>query len=583
MSTIPANLFVSASSSVISAGGSQLQMNGLMLTESTRVPIGTVQSFSTKTAVASYFGASSDEAKYAAIYFAGFEGADKLPGALLLAQYPVTAVAAYLRGGTLGLTLAQLKALSGSLTIEVDGASFTAASIALSAATSFSNAASLIQAALDTTLATEASFTGAISGTTLTVSSVASGSIEVGQTIAGPGVAAGTKITAEGTGTGGTGTYTVSASQTVASESMTATVSALSVSYDSVSGAFIITSGTTGPESTIGFATGTLAGVLSLTSAAGSVISQGAAAATDPGAFMDGLIELNQNWFAFMTIFDPDNGAGFTEKEAFSAWTNAQDNRFAYACWDTDESPRTMSSATDCLGYAVTQANYSGTALVSTLTDASFAAFVLAFPASLDFGKTNGRATLAYKSQTGLVADVTTSLAATNLGGNPQSQGDFGNGYNYYGAIGTGFSTFVNFQRGFVSGPFQWFDSYVNQAWITTSLQSAILAFFAAVKSDPYNRAGYDLIEEVLSGIMDQAVNFGAARRGVTLSAAQIAEVNNQAGVAIDATLSAQGYYIQIQDASATVRASRGSPPVNVWYMDGESIQALTIGSYLVQ
>jgi hypothetical protein len=67
-----------------------------------------------------------------------------------------------------------------------------------------------------------ASVTGAISGTTLTVSALSSGSLHVGQTITGAGVTAGTTITALGTGTGGTGTYTVSASQTVASTSITA-------------------------------------------------------------------------------------------------------------------------------------------------------------------------------------------------------------------------------------------------------------------------------------------------------------------------------------------------------------------------
>ena len=63
--------------------------------------------------------------------------------------------------------------------------------------------------------------TGAISGTTLTVSAVTNGVLAVGSIISGTGVTAGTYITAFGTGTGGTGTYTVSASQTVASTTIT--------------------------------------------------------------------------------------------------------------------------------------------------------------------------------------------------------------------------------------------------------------------------------------------------------------------------------------------------------------------------
>jgi hypothetical protein len=62
--------------------------------------------------------------------------------------------------------------------------------------------------------------TGAITGTTLTVSAVTSGTLYVGQTIQGTGVTALTIITALGTGSGGAGTYTVSTSQTVSSTTL---------------------------------------------------------------------------------------------------------------------------------------------------------------------------------------------------------------------------------------------------------------------------------------------------------------------------------------------------------------------------
>jgi hypothetical protein len=74
-----------------------------------------------------------------------------------------------------------------------------------------------------TRAANAAVVTGAISGTTLTVSGVTSGVLSVGQTISGSGVTAGTTITALGTGEGGTGTYTVSESQTAVSTTITAT------------------------------------------------------------------------------------------------------------------------------------------------------------------------------------------------------------------------------------------------------------------------------------------------------------------------------------------------------------------------
>jgi len=64
-----------------------------------------------------------------------------------------------------------------------------------------------------------ADYTASISTTTMTVSAISSGSIQVGQFISS-GAAAGTYIVAFGTGTGGVGTYTVSISQTVTSTTM---------------------------------------------------------------------------------------------------------------------------------------------------------------------------------------------------------------------------------------------------------------------------------------------------------------------------------------------------------------------------
>lgn len=52
-----------------------------------------------------------------------------------------------------------------------------------------------------------ASFTGSISGNTLTVSSVATGTITVNQVLSGAGIPAGVIIVALGTGVGGIGTY----------------------------------------------------------------------------------------------------------------------------------------------------------------------------------------------------------------------------------------------------------------------------------------------------------------------------------------------------------------------------------------
>jgi len=66
-------------------------------------------------------------------------------------------------------------------------------------------------------------FTGSISGTTLTVTAVTSGTIQIGMVLTGGSTTFGTQITALGTGSGGAGTYTVSSSQTRSSTTLTGT------------------------------------------------------------------------------------------------------------------------------------------------------------------------------------------------------------------------------------------------------------------------------------------------------------------------------------------------------------------------
>jgi len=71
-----------------------------------------------------------------------------------------------------------------------------------------------------------ASFTGSISGTTLTVTAIGSGAIAIGQTLSGTGITAGTTIVGFNTGAGGNvnevGTYTITPSQTASSTTVSA-------------------------------------------------------------------------------------------------------------------------------------------------------------------------------------------------------------------------------------------------------------------------------------------------------------------------------------------------------------------------
>ncbi len=147
--TIPASVIANAIPGVVSPGGTAVVMNGLVLTQNAYMPTGSVLGFPSTQAVSNFFGPSSAEYTYSIPYFAGRVNGTQLPAQILFAPYNAAARAAWLTSGSLAnMTLAQLQAIpAGTLTITFAGTGLTSSSINLSTATSFSDAATIIQAA----------------------------------------------------------------------------------------------------------------------------------------------------------------------------------------------------------------------------------------------------------------------------------------------------------------------------------------------------------------------------------------------------------------------------------------------------
>jgi hypothetical protein len=506
--TIPASELVNVLPGVLSAGGAAVALNGLILTNSTTVPIGTVRQFATAADVSDYFGPSSAEASMASVYFAGYVGKTQAPGNLLFSQYPTVAVAGYNRSGSFaGVSLADLQATpTGTLTFTVDGVVEVSTSIDLSAATSFSNAATII--------------TAAFSGNPL-------------------------------------------------------------VTYNSQLNSFEATSTTTGAASTVSFGTGALSDDLKFTAATGAVLSAGAAAYT-PAAAMDAIVAIALNWASFTSTFEPLTA----DKLAFGTWTSQQSNRYAYVAWDTDVNAVNPGNSTDygsqakALGLSgslpVTGDPAVAAALGITMTDMvrPLAAFVMGYAASLDFDATNGRATLAYRAQGGLVTGVTNATIANTL---------IGKGYNFYGAYATSSQNFMFMQPGQIGGEFKWADSFFNQIWMNGTFQNTLMSLLANSGSLPYNPQGYSTIESALADPINLALNFGAIRAGVTLSGDQIVAVNAAAGKNIASVVATRGWYLNIVDPGAAARVNRESPNMTFFYADGGSIQKIEMASINIQ
>lgn len=565
---IPASQLVNVLPGVLGAGGSDLSLNAVFVDSNAAIPIDTVMGFATAADVADFFGPNSTEAALASVYFNGFIGATQVPGTLFFVQQPAGNVAAYLRGGDISsLPLATLQTYTGTLVIAIDGETVTSGAIDLSGATSFSNAAALVQTALRTVGGVFAG-TGSQAAGVLTISATGSGQLYIGATVTGAGVFGGSAtVLSFGTYTviAGTGTVNVSTSGTATTGAVDITSTA-TVTYDAVRGAFVIDSGSTGAASAIAFpTTGTLSTNLLLTAAKGAVLSQGSAAMT-PAEVMDLVVTQTQNWATFMTLTE----VALSVKEAFAAWVNAQGQRYAYVCQDSDITPTESNDATGSFG--VITANDNGVIPVwAPSGDNTVAAFVCGAAAAINFEENNGRITFAFKGQAGLVPGVTDATTANNL---------IANGYNFYGAYATAAQSFQEFQNGQISGDWLWMDPYINQIWFNSAMQTALMNFLINVKSLPYTQKGYGLLRAALLPVITQFKNFGGIRAGVLLSAAQAAELNNAAGVDIAGTVQNIGWYLQILDPGADVRAARGSPVMTLWYTDGGAIQKINLASF---
>lgn len=499
MKAIPASEIVRVVPSVLAPAGTGLALNSVILSEDDSIPNGDVLEFPNLQAVKNFFGSTSDEATMAATYFNGFEGATILPTALFFARWLASNAPAYLRSGSLAaMTLAQLQALSGTITIVVDGTSTVSAAINLSSATSFSNAAALIQV----------------------------------------GIRAGTP--------GNT----------------------ISCSYDAQLHAFVITSSTSGASSTIAFpTTNSFATGLKITAATGAVLSQGGDTSTATGV-LDNIVNTTQNWALFTTTFEP-NDAG---KLAFADWANDSNDRYAYVGWDTDTGPTLSPDDTGSFGNVTLAFNGRIAVWGSTVASArEKGAFICGITASINFLETQGRITYDFKRQSGLTVDVTDATVAQNL---------LANGYNFYGNWATANDQFKFLQNGQISGEWLWIDEYVNQIKLNSDLQLAFMTLLTSVKAIPYNARGYNLIRAAAADPINNALNFGSIQPGVQLSALQIAEIDTSAGVSgVARAVSQIGYFLQVKPADPSVRVSRGSPPITLWYASGGSIQKIDLAS----
>ena len=486
--SISASQIVNVIPRVINAGGTDLEITGLLLTDNPLCVFPGTVSFTSANAVGSYFGETSAEYQAAAKYFLGYDNSFRKPRRLHFARFVNKAIAGMLIGGSAG-SMEEMKAVTaGSFTVNVDGSQKQVTALDLSTATTQSDIAQTLQTQL--------------TGTT--------------------------------------------------------------VQYNSNLNAFIITSSSTGDTSAVSAATDgaqNAATVLGLTADTGATTSKGSAE-LEPGANMDSITNITQNWVSFTTMEEQEDDV----IEAFSEWANNSNGEYLYCPYTTQEND-TNPNAGSNLPKTLANANYEG--VVLTYGGLDYAILVMSIGACIDWDRNNGLVTWAFKSQSGLEASVTDDTTAANC---------VELNVNYYGRWATRNDDFIQYYQGaMIGGNFGFVDAYVGNLWLRNALQVSLMNGLAQVGRVPYTDEGYTIIRAWCMDPINRALNNGVIDPGVTLSESQRAQLMNEIGEDVSDQILTDGYYLMVADPGASARVDRDTPTLGLWYTYGGSVHKLEL------
>lgn len=358
--TIPVSNYIPVTSNVNNALSSKKVFAGISLTANTLIPTtDIVKKFTSLAEVGDFFGNPSLEYTAARQYFASKKGVPYIPPYIYFGKYIVAEIAPYLRSGANANTatlLTTLKAItSGDITVKVNGTSYPTTGINLSTATSLSQVATLLTAAI---------------------------------------VTANTEL--DSSGSNFTITYSGTSNQFTAS--IPATGNSATMDY------FTSTNVVTG-----------LATVMRFTLATNAVLSQG----SDALSPQENMTQLSAQFTDQFSIFFNDTMGGLLTDVinlAIAQWVSDAGDAYNFNCWSNEIA---LESATDTtsIWYLVTQAQLNNTSifdevLYNTSDRAAAAAGVFA---AIDLTQSNSAITLAFKQQDGLLPSVNNGTIAKIL------------------------------------------------------------------------------------------------------------------------------------------------------------------------
>lgn len=347
-----------------------------------------------------------------------------------------------------------------------------------------------------------------------------------------------------------------------------ATALTAAVTFDTQLQSFVIASGTTGATSSISFATGAAAEALALTELTGAQLDNVTTVDTATTA-----MKRLTNYTLNLSTIVAETSTALTDdiQKEIATWVSLQNHRYWLVKYGEEPTALIANNTTNFAGWVAENNVADVTCVYGTF---EHAALCSGYAASLNFSELNGRTTMDFRSTSTLAPSVTDVDDANALESN---------GYAYYGAFATANDRFIFLRNSIVSGEFKWVDAYLNQIYFNSQLQLAQITGLIANKSIPYNEVGKSKVRASAQDPINEMLNFGGIQTGVILSEQQKSIINNEAGVDAATIIFNQGYYLMIRDATAQVRAARGSFPIKLWYTDGGSVHSINIASINVQ
>lgn len=536
------------------AAVAQRQLIMRLMTQNNLLPPGLVAEFSTAAAVGAYFGTSSEEYYRALAYFSFVSKSITSPQLISYARWVSTAIAPMIVGDTIAKVLANLVAqTAGTLTINNGASASQIAGINLSSATTLTQAASLLQTALQaagviltspaapatgttaggtlaaTTYYVKITYVNALGETLPSTETTQAALINTLLTVTSPAAQTGATgynvyvSTATGTETKQNTTpiaigtpWTEPTTGLIAGDALptsnttgNAQLTTCSVTYNTNTNQFVLTGSTPGSGSLSCTPTGLGTDLSQLLGWAtgGTVLVAGQAAATPDAAIAaSAAISNNFGSFAYCT---PSSPLTNTQITAIATWADAQNNMYMYSLATPLANLQTLYALIS--GYSGVAINILSTTQPNDYVEQSPCEILAATNYNNPGASQNYMFYQFAKRNTTVTDDNTANTVDANRG-------------NYIGVTQEAGQQLAFYQRGVLCGGSQAatdMNTFANEMWLKSSFSTQFMSLFLNVPEVPADPSGAAMLLGVMTPTITTAKTNGVISVGKTLTAVQ--------------------------------------------------------------